>query len=347
MGQLFICIVLILIGFVLIIKGGDFFVDSAIWMAKKVKIPTMLIGATIVSIGTTMPEITVSITSAIQGDLGLAVSNAIGSMFCNLALILGLALTLSTCIVTRKDFLSKIIFFVLSVVLLVIFAFTNSTVSTFEAVVLLVVFVLYMGYSVYDAITQSKAEKLLNGQVVKKDEVVSVSENNKTGTSDKAEQKERGWAFNILMFFIGAVAVVIGSILLVNNISIVAQEYLHIPSVVVGFTVVAVGTSLPELVTSINAVKKKEIGLSIGNVMGANIINGTFLTGISYLIGGSTALTAGDISTLLVSIVLLAISVLILVVPSLLKQKTYRFQGIALLVIYVGYLIYLGITTFI
>ncbi|MFI3163267.1 MAG: calcium/sodium antiporter [Bacillota bacterium] len=323
---LLIIILLVALGFVLIIKGGDIFVDGAVEIATATKIPPLLIGATIVSIGTTLPEITVSYIAAFQGDASLAVSNSVGSMLCNVALILGIALTFAVARLDKKSFMSKIAFVILVTILTLVFIF-DLTLSLVEMLVLLSIFFIFIAFNVVEAIGKSKESK-----------------SDDFGDEEKFGTKE--YLISGVKLIIGGFAIFCGAQLLVNNVSIIATDYLNISTTIVGFTVVALGTSLPELATSINAIKKKNIDISIGNVMGANVINAALIVGGSGLVASrnnafNLVLDSSQMGIIIAGVVALLLGVLILVVPILLKSRTYKAQGISMLAIYFAYLAYI------
>lgn len=321
--ELFLIILLSAIGFILIAKGGDIFVDSAIVIAKKAKIPPLLIGATIVSVGTTLPEIVVSLLAASQGDVGLAVSNATGSMLCNLTLILGVALASMGIVAKRKSYLEKIVFSLVNVLLLTLFII-DAHISLVESIVLLVLFIAFMAVNIVQAVRSNKRDAERQFAIEEGD-------------------KQFSW-LTILMFIVGAAAIGAGAKLLVDNISLLATAYMYIPTAIVGATVVALGTSLPELVTAINAIKKKNIDMSFGNVLGANIINGTFLVGMSGVLqgtGGMQVVSEGGSLAIVISIAALFIGLLVVSLPVLIRQKTYKWQGYAMLGIYALYIVYI------
>ncbi len=323
---LLLIILLVAVGFVLIIKGGDIFVDGAVEIATATKIPPLLIGATIVSIGTTLPEITVSYIAAFKGDASLAVSNSVGSMLCNVALILGVALTFAVARVDKKSFMSKIAFVILVTVLTLFFIF-DLTLSLVEMLVLLSIFFIFIAVNVVEAVKKSKESK-----------------GEDDGDEDKFGLKE--YLISGVKLIIGGFAIYLGAQFLVNNVSIIATDYLNISTTVVGFTVVALGTSLPELATSINAIKKKNIDISIGNVMGANVINAALIVGGSGLVASrnnafNLVLDSSQMGIIIAGVVALLLGVMILVVPILLKSRTYKAQGISMLAIYFAYIAYI------
>lgn len=328
--ELLLMLILIALGFVLIIKGGDIFVDGAVEIATATKIPSLLIGATIVSIGTTLPEVTVSYIAAFAGDASLAVGNSVGSMICNVALILGVALTFATAVLDKKSFITKIAFVFLVTVMTTVFIF-DLTMSPLEMISLLVIFFIFIGVNVYEAIQKSKEAKKKEAQLLRVQE-------------EKISAK--AMLISILKLFVGGVGIYFGAQFLVNNVSAIATDYLGISTAVVGFTVVALGTSLPELSTALTAVKKNNIDISIGNVMGANVINASLIVGGSGLVasrnsGYTLLLDASQMNIIIAGVLSLLVAVVVLVVPIVAKSRTYKAQGISLLAIYFAYLAYI------
>ena len=310
-------------GFVLIIFGGDFFVDSAVWLAKITRIPKMIIGATVVSIGTTLPEIFVSFTAAAQGRTAMAAGNAAGSIFCNLALILGLTLAFKTAAVDKREFLPKFIIFALSSIMLFLFAF-DKNIGIVENAVLIGIFLVFMIINVVDAMRKMKEHPALD------------ESERKDSSSCEAEEKKQKPAIMILLFIAGAVGIAIGANLLIDTVSAAAAK-LSISEQIISLTVVALGTSLPELITALTSLKKNNVELSVGNILGANILNATLITGGSGLIAGGLTVAAGDFLPLLLSVGLAMTAAAVLIIPILIKGRTYRVQGITMTAIYVGY----------
>ena len=336
--ELAIRLVVIAVCFVLIIKGGDYFLDAAIWFAEITKIPQVLIGATIVSVGTTLPEILVSTISAAQGDFGLALTNSVGSMYCNIAVVLGVSLAAVITVLNLKEFVQKMAIVVVTTLATFFFAMDGKLVL-WEVLVLLALFVVYMVLNVLEARKVLKEGKF-----------------GKEVLERQQEARKKNKVFMILSFVLGAAAIGLGAKFLVDNIEVVAVKFLGISTSVLGVSVVALGTSLPELVTAIKSIKKKSTAISFGNVMGANIINGTFLAGLCGAIGvakdGACDIISGDIlyqitnsvwnSTVMLGCICLLASVAILLVPLFLRKgKTARWQGYALMGIYLLYMVYL------
>lgn len=312
----FLLIAFIVLAFFLIAKGGDNFVDASVRLAEKTKVPKIIIGALIVSIGTTIPEISVSLIAVLNNSNELAVSNATGSMLCNLLLVLGIALTFGSALIKRKDLLYKIIMLGVNAILVLVFIL-DGKINILEASVLMALFVIFI---VINIVEGKKSSKLL----LEAPSVEVVNEN---------------LFILILEFIVASLTIFVGANVLVTNICILASDYLHISGEILGVTVVAVGTSLPELVTAINSVKKNCISLSIGNVLGANIINGTFLISMCAYLGGG--MNVGGLFTIIMSVIGVLLGLVIFALPILIKGKTNKLQGVLMLGLYVLYLIYL------
>ena len=312
-------------GFALIIFGGDFFVDSAVWLAEITRIPKMIIGATVVSIGTTLPEIFVSFTAAAQGQTAMAVGNAAGSIFCNLALILGLTLAFKSAFIDKKEFLPKFIIFAASSVLLLIFAL-NRNIGAAESSVLIGVFLLFMFINVLGAVKRMK----------EKDQLSLTSE--QTDTTEQ-QKKKKPWIM-IVLLIAGAAGIATGANLLIDSVSAAAAK-LSVSEQIISLTVVALGTSLPELITALTSLKKSNAEISMGNILGANILNATLITGGSGLIAGGLTVAAGDFLQLILSVGLAMAAAAVLIIPVLIKGRTYRAQGIVMMSLYLGYMAFM------
>ena len=311
----FLVILLFLIGLILIIKGGDFFVDSAVWFAEVLNVPKFIIGATIVSFATTLPELLVSLFASLQGKNVMAAGNAIGSVSANLGLIMGISLICIPAAVKRSEFAFKGILMVLTCTLLLLFS-RDGNIGIAESIIMLCLFILFM--------TE-------NTLAAKKH--MSASEKNEVSKSDFGK--------NILLFIIGIAGIVSGSRLMVDNGSEIARMF-GISEEIISITIIAVGTSLPELVTTLTAISKKQSSLSVGNIIGANIIDLAVILPICSLASGGTA--AVEAQTYAVDIpVCLGIG-LIAVLPPLIFGKLYRTQGAFLLVTYIAYITFACIT---
>lgn len=249
--EMFLAVLLFVIGLVLIIKGGDFFVDAASWIAEVSGIPNFIIGATIVSLATTLPELLVSIMATAGGQTGIAVGNAVGSVTANTSLILAISLVFAPCVVSRKQFGLKGFLMILSSVLLFVLSLSGHL-KLLPSLLLFIV----LGVFVYENIASAKKE---GGNVERR----------------RIENKKE-IVVNILKFIFGAAGIVVGARLLVDNGTIIAEK-LGVPDSIIGVTMIAIGTSLPELTTAIIALVKKKGNLSLGNIIGANIIDMTLI----------------------------------------------------------------------
>ena len=260
-------ILLIALGFVLLVKGADFLVDGASGVAKRFHIPEIIIGLTIVSIGTSMPELFVSITSAIDGYSDMAIGNVIGSNLCNLLLILGISAAINPIIFKKETKLIEIpICLGVSIVFLILANIGNS-ISRIDAIILIALFI---GFICYTIMMAKKGEDF--------DEI---SEEEKQRSAE--EGKKRKIIVNIIYIIIGIIALKIGGDLVVEHSEKIAKMF-NVSDKIIGLTIVAIGTSLPELVTSVTAALKKNSDIAIGNIIGSNIFNMLLIIGAAAAI---------------------------------------------------------------
>ena len=312
MQSLAVIILLFVLGLVLIIKGGDWFVDAAGWIAEVSGIPRFIVGATIVSVATTLPELFVSSIAASKGQAEMAIGNAIGSVTANTALIMALSMVFMHVTFKRKDYLFKSVLLMGTVALLWLLC-SDGTLPVARGVVMFAVFALFIWENV---------------KAAKKEDANEPEEKPKKPT-------RRTVLKNIVLFVLGAAGVVVGSNLLVDNGTLLAQR-LGIPENVIALTAVAIGTSLPELVTAITSIVKKEASLSVGNVIGANIIDTALILPVCSLISGGTLQVAA--STVRVDMPVCLAVTMIALIPALISQRFRRWQGILLIGIYIAYL---------
>ncbi len=305
-------ILLFVVGLVLIIKGGDWFVDSAVFIANLTGIPKFIIGATIVSVATTLPELTVSVTGVIDGELDLAVGNAVGSVTANIGLIMGISLVCMPAVIKRSQFWIKGT--LMSAAALLLWVLCKD--GTLHMLPSFVLFVLLAAY-VWDNIRDAK---------------------NDVGSDEREVVDKKDLPKQIVMFIIGIAAIVVGSKLLIEYGSEIAL-LLGVPSAIIGVTMVAIGTSLPELITTLTAIRKKESSMSIGNIVGANIIDLAMILPICSVISDGK-LTIAEQSYALDMPICFAMT-LIAVLPPLIKGKLYRWQGILMLALYTVYVVIL------
>lgn len=314
-------VLLFALGLILLIKGGDWFVDGATGIAHRFHVPELLIGATVVSIGTTLPEVMVSATSAIGGHGEIAYGNAIGSIICNTSLIAALTIAIRPSNVDRKALVQPLAFFFGSAIFYAGTAYITGYFSRVIGILLLAVFVVYMFILVRKALTQP--ELPAEGEEEDKPE----------GTMTK----------DIVLLVLGAAFIAVGARLLVDNGTIIAQA-LGVPESVIALTFVALGTSLPELVTAITALAKGHSALSLGNIIGANLFNLVLVSGVSVALSPfavpASKTIGGMNASLVVDIPVMFIVMLLLSVPALKKGKLARWQGIALLAIYAAFCVF-------
>ena len=313
-------VLLFCIGLVMLIKGGDWFVDGAVGVAHRYKLPEILIGATIVSIGTTIPEVMVSSIAAAAGQSQTAYGNAIGSCICNTALIAAVTIAAkSVQDIDAKAFRTPIIFFFLAAVFYSAVAYTSGVFSRLIGILLLAFFVVYMVITVRQAI---------NNRVM-------------TDSEDAGEEEEKPLWKNLVLLIGGAAIIAVGANLLVDNGQIIAMG-LGVPESVIALTFIALGTSLPELVTAITSLLKGHSSLSLGNIIGANLFNLVFVSGMAITINPfsipSEKLIAGQNASLVVDIPVMFATMILMTLPALLTKKLRRWQGIILLLIYFSYI---------
>ena len=302
-------------GLVLIIKGGDLFVDAATWIAEASGIPKFIIGATVVSFATTLPELLVSVFAALEGNADIAVGNAVGSVTANTGLIMCLSLICLNCAMTRKQFGVKA--GILLATIVVLFGFTrDGQLSVFESAVILVFFAIFL------------AENLIAGR--------REQENEASESDARAKIDAKTMAINIAKFVFGAAAIVLGAQLLIDNGSALARM-LNVPDSIIAATMIAIGTSLPELVTTITAIRKKQSSLSVGNIIGANIMDLTLIMPLCALIQGKSMIVERQ-GMLLDIPACLVISAAALI-PALINGKFKRWLGYLIGGLYIVYLI--------
>lgn len=260
-------ILLIALGFALLVKGADFLVDGASGVAKRFHIPEIIIGLTIVSIGTSMPELFVSITSAIDGYSDMAIGNVIGSNLCNLLLILGISATINPIIFKKETKLIEIpICLGISIVFLILANIGNS-ISRIDAIILIALFIAFICYTIMMA--------------KKGEDFDEISEEEKQQSAE--EGKKRKIIVNIIYIIVGIIALKIGGDLVVEHSEKIAKMF-NVSDKIIGLTIVAIGTSLPELVTSVTAALKKNSDIAIGNIIGSNIFNMLLIIGAAAAI---------------------------------------------------------------
>lgn len=313
-------VLLFLLGLVLLIKGGDWFVDGASGIAHRFHVPEILIGATVVSIGTTLPEVMVSATSALGGHGEIAYGNAIGSVICNTALIAALTIAIRPAPVERRTFRLPVLFFFGTAIFYAATAYVTGRFERLTGIILLLIFLVYMVITV----RQAKKEQT-------------------PPPAEAAPEKESPLRENILWLVVGAAFIAVGARLLVDNGTLIAQA-LGVPESVIALTFVALGTSLPELVTAITSLAKGHGALSLGNIIGANLFNLVLVSGVSATLApfsipqGKTV--AGINASLAVDIPVMLAVMALMTVPALIRGRLSRWQGVVLLCVYAAFCVF-------
>lgn len=310
-------ILLFCVGLVMLIKGGDWFVDGATAIAHRFRIPEILIGATVVSIGTTLPEVMVSATSALAGHGEIAYGNAIGSIICNTSLIAAITIAIRPAKAERKSMILPICFFFGAAAFYSFVAYAFGEFSRLVGFILLAIFVVYMAISVKQAFDEDTLDA--------KEE----SENADSQTKSKIVK-------DLVFLVLGAALIAVGADLLVDN-GIIIAEKLGVPESVIALTFVALGTSLPELVTAVTSLVKGHGALSLGNIIGANLFNLVLVSSVSTVL---SPFAVPNKTSLMVDIPVMIGVMLLMCLPPLIRGKLSRWQGIALLCVYAGFCIF-------
>lgn len=302
---------LFIIGFILITKGADIFIDSTISVAKKTNIPEIVLGATLVSLATTLPELTVSVFASVKGHTTMSLGNAVGSIICNTGLALGLVAMIKPFKVSKKTFNSRAILLMISTIILMVLCL-DGKINKLDSIVLLVLLCIYM-YNNYKSVP-------------------------KTSDNARSSKRKSGAIAETLktsgLFLIGISMMILGSRLLVNN-GVIIAETVGVPQAVISLTVIALGTSLPELVSCLTVIKKNHNAISVGNILGANILNIVSVVAFSSMFNDIPILS----QTVTIDFPFMIMLLIILIVPTFIKQKLYRAQGILMLVTYITYII--------
>ena len=315
---MFISVLFFALGLVLLIKGGDWFVDGATGIARRFRLPDIIVGATVVSIGTTLPEVMVSTTGALLGQGAMAYGNAIGSIICNTALIAAISVTCNPGPVNVKTMKMPVFFFFTSAAVYCLAAYGLGTFPRWLGIIMLAIFVVYLIANVRQGLRYPE----------------------ETAEESESVTASRSLAMELVLLVIGAALIAYGANLLVEHGTIIAQK-LGVPETVIALTFVALGTSLPELITTITSLKKGHASLGIGNVIGANVFNLVLVSGMAVTIAPFDVpvgkLLLGRNASLVLDIPLMLLVMLLLTVPALTKKRLSRWQGITLLCIYTAF----------
>ena len=305
-ASIIIQFVLLIVGFVFLIKGSDFFVDGASSIASLLKIPTIIVGLTIVALGTSAPEAAVSITSSLTGSNALAVSNVIGSNMFNILMVIGIAALLGE-LVMEKQVLEKDLPFLVGITLLwAIFIVIGWDITNIEGIILLAIMVAYIAYLVYST--------------------------KKSGGATEVEKPKYSLPYSIIFILVGLAGIVIGGDFVVDSASAIAIAF-GMSETLVGLTIVAIGTSLPELVTSLTALRKGENQMVIGNVIGSNIFN------ILFVLGASSAISAIPLSSsMLIDVILMIFVTVLCFIFGKTQEKYDKKEGAILVILFIAYM---------
>ena len=317
-------IILLIVGMALLVKGADWFVSGSSAIAKALKIPSLIIGLTLVSMGTSAPEASVSINSAVNGMNDMSIGNVVGSNIFNTLLILGVSSLIVPLSIGNdiKRYDIPIMVCLYGVLLLFAFVITPLKLGIIESITMLVLFVAYTTFLI---IRTKKDNKKL---------AVKVDSTTEQTTEGKEEKKKPIW-LSIILAVVGLAGIIFGGDLVVDNAAAIAKS-VGMSETLVGLTIVAVGTSLPELVTSVVASVKKENDIAIGNVIGSNIFNIIFILGLSSTISNLTI----DWAALTDLLVMLGSGIIVLLI-ALFSKKMQRWQGAITVLLYVGYIVHI------
>ena len=322
---IFEAILLLIVGFAALIKGADWFVDGASGVAAKLRIPTLVIGLTIVAFGTSAPELATSLISASEQSVGIAIGNILGSNICNILLILGLSASIAVLPIQKDSLKIDLPVLLAASVLIIVFGVTGNEISRLEGVILAVLLVAYTAFLIVNA---------LKGR---KDEAIEDLENHEM-VSEKEEKGFEAWYnrmkgftwFLVMILVLGLGVVVGGAMMAVEGAKTIAGK-LGVSENIIGLTVVAIGTSLPELITSVMAAKKGETDIAVGNIVGSNIFNILFVGGLSAVVF-PLPFAPGGVSFLSDGIIALGAAVVLSIFAYMPGHKLKKWQGIVMVV---------------
>jgi len=296
------------IGFIMLVKGADWFVDGTSGIADRFGVSQLVIGLTIVAMGTSMPEAAVSITAALRGNVSISVGNIVGSNILNILIILGISSVITTIAVSKSTIKYEIPYMIVITVMLLVMGYTGNEISSFEGIILLCAFLLYLVYM----FVMAKKNKIASETI----------------------QRHSLW-YLIIITIAGLVLIVSGSNVTVDAASKIAINF-GISQRIIGLTIVALGTSLPELFTSVSAARKNKADIAIGNIVGSNIFNILFILGTSAVIT-----TISFKKEFFVDTIVAAGAAVLLLICTITRQRLARISGIIMLSFYAVYFVYL------
>ena len=306
-------VVILVLGFVLLIKGADFFVEGSSSVARKLRVPPIIIGLTIVAMGTSLPELAVSVTASLAGNNTIAISNVIGSNFFNLIVVCGTCALFSPLVINKSVLKQDFPFSILCGILLLVVSYMGMELGRADGIIFIVIFIAYMAFLLRQA---------LNARTVSND--------------DSNEEKKILPVWLCIIFIVGGVvAIKFGGDFVVDGASTIAKK-IGFSDTLIGLTIVAVGTSLPELVTSVVASRKNELEMALGNVLGSNVFNILLILGIASAISPMSVIKDN-----IIDIIILTFVSFIVYIFAWTKQKIERKEGILMLLTYVAFMIYI------
>lgn len=315
-----LAILFLVIGFVFLVKGADIFVEGSSSIAKKFKVPSIIIGLTIVAMGTSLPEAAVSVTASIANKNALAVSNVIGSNIFNLMMVIGVCAIMTPVAVNKATLKRDFPFSVICAILLLVLGLIGPmSLGHADGVIFLILFAGFIGLMICSALKASKEENAVASEEIEAAEEIKIMP---------------VWK-SLLFIVIGAVGIVIGGDVVVDSASNIAAKF-GMSQTLIGLTIVAVGTSLPELVTSIVAARKNEVDMALGNAIGSNVFNILFVLGVAGAISPMAFLTEN-----VIDIVILLVFSLIVWLFAWTKKEIKRGEGLIMVLLYVLYVVYI------
>lgn len=321
MRELIVAIITLIVGFIFLIKGADFFVDGSASVAKRLRVPSIIIGMTVVAMGTSLPECAVSVTASITNNNSLAVSNAVGSNIFNLMVVCGVCALFTPLAVQRDTLKRDLPFSIIVAGLLLVLGYFGMTLGRVDGIILLVVFAVFLVIMVKSALK------------ARRDGDITAAEQEDQEIADEVEILPV-WKC-IVFIVVGAIGIALGGDAVVNGASVIAAEF-GLSQTLIGLTIVALGTSLPELVTSIVAAKKDEVDMALGNVIGSNIFNILLILGVAAAISPVTFLMEN-----IIDIIILIIMSAVVWGFAWTSKKVNRKEGIIMLLMYAVYMVYI------
>lgn len=314
LDSIYFAFILLVVGFVLLIKGADFFVEGSSGIAKKLRVPSIIIGLTVVAMGTSLPEAAVSVSAGLAGSNSLAISNVLGSNIFNLMVVVGFCAVMAPIVVDKDMIKRDIPISIGAALLLLLLGLWGMTLGRVDAILLLVLFIAFIVFLVFAALK------------------------NRTAAAEEEDEIKARPIWLCLIFIVGgAAAIIFGGDWVVDSATKIALTF-GMSETLVGLTIVSVGTSLPEFVTSIVAARKKEVELSLGNAIGSNVFNILLILGLSGTISPLAVLTENIIDV----VILIAFSAFVWF-SAWKKKKLGRLEGILMILFYVAFVVYIGL----